>query len=359
MTDAAATPSAEWQVVPTDAGPVTLATLDQLEARVTQWRNWIAESTTMARLLRSQADDHLAAAGAVLVARAADWPVPADLKATVEQAQAIRARIAADDSSVAALKDQEASAGILARVGVRHHEHQVLHDRDTAATQVRALLIPIARSAPSTGIAEAEAERKSASDLEVQASNLETQIQAAQARDSSRDEEIARRKSAINEMGFDSLFEAAVLQTSGAPSVDSPLLLKRGEQAYLSVAATLARMVSKTHYVGGSSGFSFPIGHTGIRYRVGSFRGQPVSQQSLTRLDTGEFVVTNQRVAYVGRTKSVSVQLEKILHVEVYNDAISIAREGKENPDFYLMASPKHAVFLINWVLSKLTDRGN
>ena len=332
---------------------MTLATLDQLEARATQWRDWIAESTTMARSLRSQADDHLAAAGAVLAARAADWQVPAELKAPVEQAQAITAQIAADDSSAAALKNQEASAGIFARVGLRHHERQVQDDRDAAAARARALFVQIGRTAPSTSVAEAESERKSASDLGARAAGLEAQIQAAQARDSNRDGEIARRKSAVKEMGFDALYEAAVLKTSGARPVEAPLVLKRGEQAYLSVAATLARMVSRTHYVGGSSGFSFPIGHTGIRYRVGSYRGHPVSQESLTRLDSGDFVVTNQRLAYVGRTKSVSVPLEKVLHVEVYNDAISIAREGKENPDFYLMASPKHAVFLINWVLSK------
>lgn len=153
-------------------------------------------------------------------------------------------------------------------------------------------------------------------------------------------------------MGFDSLYEAAQLQQSGAPAVESPLVLKEGEHAYLSIPATLARMVSRTHYVGGSSGFSFPIGHTGIRYRVGSFHGQPVHQESLTKVDTGTFVVTNQRVAYVGRTKSLAFPLGKVLHVEVYNDAISIAREGRENPDFYLIGDPKHAVFLINWVLS-------
>jgi len=130
-------------------------------------------------------------------------------------------------------------------------------------------------------------------------------------------------------------------------------VLKTGEHAYFSVPATLARMVTRTHYVGGSTGFSVPIGHTGIRYRVGRFSGQPIQQQSLSKLDTGSFVLTNQRVAYVGRTKSVSVPLAKLIHVEVYNDAFSIAREGKENPDFYLVDKPKYVVFLLNWLLAQ------
>jgi len=154
-------------------------------------------------------------------------------------------------------------------------------------------------------------------------------------------------------MGFDSLYTAAVLQTAGAQPVDAPLVLKSRERAYLAEPATLARMVTRTHYVGGSSGFSFPIGHTGIRYRVGRFSGHPVQQQALNRLDTGTFVLTDQRVAYVGRTKSTSVPLAKLLHLEIYDDALSIAREGKENPDFYLMDKPKYAAFLLNWLLAR------
>jgi hypothetical protein len=76
--------------------------------------------------------------------------------------------------------------------------------------------------------------------------------------------------------------------------------------------------------------FSFPIGHTGTRYRVGAFYDEPVRRQSLARLDSGSFVLTKQRVAYVGRTKSTSVALSKVLHVEVFNDGLSIAREGKD-----------------------------
>jgi hypothetical protein len=41
------------------------------------------------------------------------------------------------------------------------------------------------------------------------------------------------------------------------------------------------------------------------------------------------------------------------MDVEVYNDGLSFAREGKEDPDWYLMPNPEHAVFLLNRLLSK------
>ena len=335
---------------------MTLAPIGDLQSRASQWRDWAATTRAAAQSLRSQAEDRWANAGAILVARGSEWPVPANVQATLQQAAALIVQITADDQTTASLKERESSAGLLGRIGVSHQEHALERDRSKSAGRLRSLLIPIARSAPAATISEADEERKAAVDLETQAGILDAQIRDADAWASACDGEVGRRKDALKAMGFDSLYEAAVLRTSGAPPVDSPLVLKSGERAYLSVPATLARMVRKTRYVGGSSGFSFPIGHTGIRYRVGSFSGQPVHQESLTKLDAGTFIVTNQRVAYVGRTKSTSVTVAKIMHVEVYNDGLSIAREGKENPDFYLMPNPKHAVFLLNWVLGKASE---
>jgi hypothetical protein len=353
MPDPTVQPDAVWQVVQTDAGPITVVPIGDLQTRAKNWRDWATNAKASALALRSQAEDRWAAAGATLVAQSAEWVVPAELQAAVQRSRSVTEQIAADDQTAAALKDEESSAGVIGRIGVRHHEHQVEGDRSTAAAQLRQVLIPIARSAPATTILEAENERKAAAGLESQAAALESQVQAAQNWASAIDGEVERRHEAIRAMGFDSLYETALLQTSGAPSVDSPLVLKKGEQAYLSVPATLARMTTRTHYVGRSSGFSFPIGHTGIRYRVGGFRGEPVHQQSLTKLDVGTFVLTNQRAAYVGQTKSTSTPLNKVLHVEVYDDAISLEREGRENPDFYLMERPKYAVFVMNWALSK------
>ena len=353
MTDVAAQQSTEWPVVSTDAGPVILASVEQLESRVVQWRDWVVKAKALSEGMRSEANDRLAAAGEVLVTHQSEWAVPTELQASVQEATSLTDNVKADDANLGILKAEEATSGLFGRIGLRHHEREVERDREVTAARLRSMLIPIARSAPATTVLEADSDRKSAADLEAQAGALDAQTQAAGARISAYGAELQRRRDATTAMGFDSLYEAAVLQTTGAQVVDSPLVLKGGERAYLSVPATLARIVSRTHYVGGSTGFSFPIGHTGIRYRVGSFRGQPVQQESLTKLDTGTFVLTNQRIAYVGRTKSVSVALNKVIHVEIYNDAMSVAHEGRETPDFYLIGNPKHAVFLINWALSQ------
>jgi len=352
MADLTAQQTTAWSIVQTDAGPVTLTSVEALQARAVQLRDWVATAAATGQSLRTRADEQLAATGATLAARPTDWAIPDDLQPTTQLARALTEQVAADDQRAAGLKDDESAAGLLGRIGAKHRERQVEQDRTQAAGQLHGVLVSIARSAPSSTFPEADQQRNAALDLEAQAGRVDAQIESAQVSAKACDDEVIHRQDAIKAMGFDSLYEAARLKTSGAQPVDSPLILKAGEQAYLSVPATLARMTTKTHYAGRSSGFSFPIGHTGIRYRVGSFRGEPVQQQSLSKLDTGTLDLTNKRLAYVGRTKSTSVAVDKLMHFEIYNDALSVAREGKENPDFYLMSNPKYAAFLLNWVVA-------
>jgi hypothetical protein len=45
--------------------------------------------------------------------------------------------------------------------------------------------------------------------------------------------------------------------------------------------------------------------------------------------------------------------LAKLLHVECYSDGIAVFQEGRENPDYYLTAQSKYALFMLNWFLNQ------
>jgi hypothetical protein len=218
---------------------------------------------------------------------------------------------------------------------------------------VAPFLAQIGRQAPDPSVPEADVIGTQATAAEVKAQDLEEQSKVAAGIAASADEEVHRRADSEREMGFDALYLAAYLHQYGPQPVENPLVPKRGELAYFSVAATLARQQTRRQWVGGSQGFSLPIAHTGIRYRVGSFRGHPVEQQFLNKLGPGTLVITNQRIAFIGSTKSLSVLLTKLLHVECYSDAVAVFQEGRENPDYYFVGQPKLALFWINWMLDK------
>jgi hypothetical protein len=237
----------------------------------------------------------------------------------------------------------------MSRAGDWSQTHKAESDRAALEPQLRALLIQIARAAPPFDFEPATNVRAQALAALDQAATLDAQTKSGSDELARLEEELKRRQTAEAEMGFDAPYLAAYFATYGPPAIDSLLQLKRGERAIAVLPVRLARQQTRTRYVGGSSGMSFPIGHTGIRYRVGSYHGHPIQTQVMNTLDTGNLEITNQRIAFIGAVKSTAVALEKILHVECYSDALAVFREARENPDFFLTDKPKYALFMLNW----------
>jgi hypothetical protein len=338
-------------IISTDSGPVTLVDLNALSHRVQQRRSELDASLTKAKSLRALVDDRFAELGRLLVENAKSWSPAADIAPMLDQARTLQARIGADSATLTTLheKERHGISGLMSRAGDWNQAHKAETDKAALEPQLRTVLAQIARAAPPFDFAQATNVRAQAQAALDQASILDAQTKTASDDLSRLEEELQRRQTAQSEMGFDAPYLAAYYATYGPPAVESPLQLKRAERAIAVLPVRLARQQSRTRYVGGSSGVSFPIGHTGNRYRVGSYHGHPIQSQVMTTLDSGSLEITNQRIAFIGAVKSTSVALEKILHVECYSDALAVFREGRENPDFFLTNQPKYALFVLNW----------
>jgi hypothetical protein len=83
-----------------------------------------------------------------------------------------------------------------------------------------------------------------------------------------------------------------------------------------------------------------------------------VSTQVLSKLDEGTLVVTTVRLVFVGRVKSVTIPLAKVLSIEPYMDAVCVFREGRENPDFFLTTTPGEVNFYVSYVMHDLASGG-
>ena len=348
--DAAATP----QVIDTEGGPVTLLELDALRARLQTLESERDEAAREATSLRTLSEDLWVQVGTDLITKPDQWSPSPQGAELLQQAVSLSAKIAADDSGLETMHaaDHGGFGGLASRLGTWSERRKLSGERTNFDSQLRPLLSQIARLSPEANLPEIGSAREQALNVDAQAQDLEQRAASLLTPIASSQDELRRRSDAEVEMGFDAPYLAAYLKTYGPAQVQCPLILKKGEQASLAVPATLARQQTRSQWVGGSQGFSFPIGHTGIRYRVGSFHGHPIQQQFLGKLDTGTLVVTNQRIAFIGNVKSTSILLAKLLHVECYSDAIAVFLEGREKPDFYLVAQPKYAVFMINWFLN-------
>ena len=342
-------------VIDTEGGPVTMLTLADLRARLSILQQQTSDKSGQAQSMRSLADDRWGQLGTLLLASVARWSPPPPLADLLHEAVALRQTLDADDTELNEIHGHERKglSSVFGSIGDWNKGRGIEAERAGLQSQLNPILVQIGRQASATDLPEVETVRAQAVAAQSEADELNSAASASENAVKAVTDEVKRRADSERELGFDAPYLVAYLKTYGPSLVESPLILKRGEQAYLAVSATLARQQTRRQWVGGSQGFSFPIGHTGIRYRVGSFHGHPIEQQSLVKLDAGTLVVTNQRIAFIGKVKSTSTAIVKLLHVECYSDAVAVFQEGRENPDFYLTAQPKYALFMINWFLNQ------
>jgi hypothetical protein len=343
------------RIVDTEGGPVTLLDIAVLRTRAEDLRKEADQADREAKSLRGLAEGLWVQVGRQLTIKLDQWSPSPPVANLAQQAVLLTQRVATDDSKLESLRASEHGGigGLAGKVGHWNENRQLTNERADLELSLRPLLVEIAKQSSEVSLPEVDAIRGQALAADVQAAELEQRATLVSTLANAASEELSRRTESEKEMGFDAPALAAYLKTYGPKEVESPLILKRGERACTVVSATLARQHTRRQWVGGSQGFSFPIGHTGIRYRVGSFHGHPIEQQSLAKLDSGTLVVTNQRLAFIGQVKSTSVPFTKLLHVQCYSDSLAVFQEGRENPDFYLMGHPKYALFMINWFLNQ------
>ncbi len=343
------------EVVATEGGAVTLVDLPTLQTRAEALQADADKAAQEAKSMRSLADNLWGQVGDRLIGIRDQWTPAPEAIVVTEQATSLTDRIAADDAELESrhAKEHGGISGLAFKVGSWNETRRLSDERAAFDSQLRTLLAQMARLSPQVPLEELTPTRDQAIAADAQALELEQHAASQSAAAATVGDEVKRRADAEHELGFDAPYLAAYLKTHGPQEVESPLILKRGEHACWVAPATLARKQTRTQWVGGSQGVSFPILHTGIRYRVGSYHGHPIQQQFLGNLDSGKLVITNLRLAFIGAAKSTSIPFAKLLHVECYSDAVAVFLEGRENPDFYLVAQPRYAIFMVNWFLNQ------
>lgn len=339
-------------VVQTPDGPVTRAPIESLEQTFAERQKQVQELGDEISRLEQDAQPIQAQAGSILVLRRSEW-ASADSAAQIDVAQGMQDLVARLQQQISQLEDQphHGFQGLVRGIKDRHDIAGLQSQLKSATVELDARYRAVADKLTVTGIADIDSKLAQARDDLERAHMLSAQKQQLEGAVQILTDEIQRRRLAISSLGFDAPAVEAELISSGPRPVSTNLVLKRAEVAVASVSATLSRYRTKTQYVGGSQGFSIPLGH-GIRYRVSSFRGQPIQVESLATVDQGNLVVTNQRLVFLGAKRDVSIPLAKLLQIEAFSNAVAIGREGKESRDIYLVANPAYVTLFLQWVVS-------
>jgi len=107
-----------------------------------------------------------------------------------------------------------------------------------------------------------------------------------------------------------------------------PFNLQKGETLiWLFTSVKYYEQRSRTHYVGGSHGFSVRVAK-GLYYRVGGFRGDPVATSQAVHIDTGYLGVTNRHLYFAGAAKAFRIRYDKVVSFMPYTDGIGVQRDA-------------------------------
>jgi hypothetical protein len=341
-------------VVNLAGGPVTMFPLDQVMKVAVAAGEEATGLSAAAEVALENSRTQLADAGQLLLDHRNEWTSTSSAE-LLDRATLLRDQIAKDHQRLA--EDQagtgQAVSDLWKRIRTLKERGHLSADEAAASGALRIALVEIAVTPAAAELPGAKSLRDAGAAAQVQSTSLAEAAKAKYDEHAKLSEEIGRRKAAMESMGFDSLYTAAWLQVNGPTPIETSLVLKKGEQAYFETAATLARHGKRTEWVGGSQGFSFPIAHTGIRYRVGSYRGHPIEHEVLNRIDSGKLVLTNLRLAFMGKLKLVSIPLEKVANLDTYSDGVAVFQENRENPNVFLVQQVNYLVFFLNFLLDQ------
>ncbi|HZO62488.1 MAG TPA: hypothetical protein VFB35_05850, partial [Gaiellaceae bacterium] len=84
-----------------------------------------------------------------------------------------------------------------------------------------------------------------------------------------------------------------------------------------------------------------PIGKTGIRYRVGGYRGHSVVVGTKrVPADRGTLVVSSQRAVFLGNQKTLDMPYSKLVSLDVFGDGVQFHVSNRQTAPVLQVGAP-------------------
>lgn len=130
------------------------------------------------------------------------------------------------------------------------------------------------------------------------------------------------------------------------PIANPGIQLRAGENVYWATpVGQYEERVVRRETVGRSSGVSFRIAR-GVSYRVGGSRGQSVPVTAMVEIARGNLVITDARVVFLGDRQTVAIDLDDIVGMNPYTNAIVIHTQKRKQPVQFTYRNPDEAEFV-------------
>ena len=146
------------------------------------------------------------------------------------------------------------------------------------------------------------------------------------------------------------------IENNGLPTVQLPIHLGSGEIGHLLAQGEWLELRSRaTNYTYAGPVVSIPI-MRGVRYRIGSFTPSVMRSDTLTRIDVGDFMVTNKRVLFRGVGRNLSLRVQTLIGIRVFSDGLVIEKASGRSPHIVLGQATEVAAVILSTLLAQSSE---
>ena len=158
------------------------------------------------------------------------------------------------------------------------------------------------------------------------------------------------------ERDIQTVMQAIIKNDINLTPVDCPADLRDNEMAYLS----LPNIILSEPQISKNASFetSFKLSK-GVALKSSASKTTRASYKNLNEIDSGTFILTDKRVIFLGRKKTVKFDLRKILSINIFEDGVSIVRENKKKVEYFTGTNQHTITYTINGRKLTLALEGN
>jgi len=141
------------------------------------------------------------------------------------------------------------------------------------------------------------------------------------------------------------------LQCGPLPALAVPYQLYREEQCHAHYPARWLEWKTETrryHYGGPALRIRLA---KGLYWRTGSLGVKRIKEDVLRPIDTGELLITNKRLLFVGERRTRMIRLKRILDFEVYADGLQIKKDAGSHPLLKIDDTAQEAPLMLDRLL--------
>jgi len=343
------------------AGRVSLAEIELLYERRAETESTRQELSRRLEAITVERNALLEKAGAILVAHQDEWAAPADIAANIKRADQLAVQMAdAERERERVLKQANRSANsivrIVKRVGAWWHRRRMQKVVTVINQDMAAVRIHIAQTASTSGLGPA-----TTSGILERTKGLAGEAQQVRAHDDALEHalaalasEISMREESLRRMGFDAIYEAALLQSGGPRRRTDQDTHGLGEMELISGRARLSQLPSRSYYELPKADIELPVKITGIQFRRTRYCRQPVPQENVRDLGSGTLSVSTRHLAFDGSGTSPAVSLSDIRRIHIYSNALTVLYQNRKTPDIFFVRNPFEFAFYLEWASRRL-----